>query len=257
MNRIKNIKAILFDLDGVVYVDNNLIEGSLETIQNIKAGGFKTLFVTNTTVKSIQSIKDKLNSLNVPFEDDEIYSAPIAAIDFLRKQNSPKCFFVLNEDVKKDFKEFQEDEISPEFVIIGDIGNKWNYDLMNKLFKYILNGAKMIALHKGKYWLTEKGFQMDIGAFIHGLEYATNKNALVLGKPSQNFFSAAISKLNVEAYQAAIIGDDIETDIGAAQSLGMLGILVRTGKFRKEFLMNSSIHPDIIIDSIKDLNKYF
>jgi len=257
MNRINDIKAFLIDLDGVLYNGNEIIEKAPEAIQYIKNKGYKTLFITNTTSISLKGIHQKLISLGFNVDEEEIFSAPKAAVNFLRKQNNPKCFFVLNDDLKEEFAEFGTDEFSPEYIVAGDIGNLWNSEVLNKVFKMILNGSKLLALHKGKYWLTENGLKFDIGLYVAGLEFVTGKQAIVMGKPSNDFFNTAIQKLNLKHHEVAIIGDNIDTDIGAAQFLGLLGILVRTGKYNEDYVIHSHIRPEVIIDSIIDVQKYF
>ena len=84
---------------------------------------------------------------------------------------------------------------------------------------------------------------LSAGPFVAALEYATGKEALCVGKPSPGFFSIALEGLGIPASDVAMVGDDIETDIGGAQRSGMQGILVRTGKFREESLASSGIHP--------------
>lgn len=116
-----------------------------------------------------------------------------------------------------------------------------------------MNGAELVALHRNKFWQTEAGLQMDIGAFVAGLEYVTGKSATVLGKPSPEFFAAALSRIGLKPGETAIIGDDIDTDIGTAQTLGIMGILVKTGKYRAAYAQASGITPDLVLDSIADL----
>ena len=93
---------------------------------------------------------------------------------------------------------------------------------------------------------------MDIGAFVAGLEFATGKQATIIGKPEKAFFDAALARIRLEPSDVAMIGDDIDIDIAAAQKLGMTGVLVKTGKFREDYFNASEIQPDLVLDSIKD-----
>ena len=94
---------------------------------------------------------------------------------------------------------------------------------------------------------------MDIGGFIDGLEYASGCKAMIIGKPSADFFRIALDDMGLKAEQAAVIGDDIDVDIGGGQSVGLTGILVKTGKYRQHYAESSSIVPDLLIDSIGNL----
>lgn len=116
-----------------------------------------------------------------------------------------------------------------------------------------MHGAKLIAIHKNRFWQTEHGLQMDIGGFIDGLEYASGVKAMIVGKPSPDFFQIALDDMGLNPCEAAIIGDDIDADVGGGQQAGLKGILVKTGKYRQSYAEASTVKPDLIIDSIMDL----
>ncbi len=119
--------------------------------------------------------------------------------------------------------------------------------------RMILSGAEIIALEKDRTWMGNDGLMLSAGPFVTALEYATGKEASCAGKPSPAFFATALEGLGIPAPEVAMVGDDIETDIGGAQGCGMQGILVRTGKFREDTLTSSRVVPDLIIDSVADL----
>ena len=120
----------------------------------------------------------------------------------------------------------------------------------------VMAGAELIALHKAKYWQTQDGLQVDIGAFVAAVEYATGKEATIIGKPSPAFFQAAVQELDCPRDEIVMIGDDIDADVGGAQKCGIRGILVRTGKYRQEYVSASAITPDAVLDSIAQLPRY-
>jgi ribonucleotide monophosphatase NagD (HAD superfamily) len=94
---------------------------------------------------------------------------------------------------------------------------------------------------------------MDIGGFIDGLEYASGTKAMIIGKPSADFFQIALDHMGLNAHEVAMIGDDIDADVGGAQKAGLKGVLVRTGKYRKSYAELSAVMPDLTIDSVADL----
>jgi len=250
---IKSIKGFLFDLDGVCYIGRNPIPGAADAVLSLKQDRIPVRFCTNTTVLSNESFQKKLNGLGLPIEPGEIFGAISAAQAYLRALGSPRCYILLTDDPKQDFVEFPQDDRNPEIVLVGDVCKAWSYDLMHRVFLQIMNGARLVALHKGRYWQTEEGLRMDIGAFVAGLEYVTGRTATIIGKPSAEFFRLAIADMGLRPEEVAMVGDDINSDIGGAQATGMRGILVRTGKYRPELVERSSITPDLIIDSVVDL----
>ncbi|MCK5127710.1 MAG: TIGR01458 family HAD-type hydrolase [candidate division Zixibacteria bacterium] len=251
--KLSEIKGILFDIDGVLYIGDKAVNGAAETINRLKKAGVPCRFSTNTTTKSSSTLFEKLNRLQLPIEKSEIISAPQVAIRYLRKLNNPKCFFCVNDDLIHDFAEFQTSETNPDYIVIGDINDGWNYDILNKMFRMIISGTEIIAIHKGRFWQEPDGLYLDIGVFIAGLEYASGKTATVIGKPNREFFHLAVEDMGVSPEGVIMVGDDINSDIGGAQNAGLRGILVKTGKYRESLVAESEITPDMIINSVADL----
>jgi HAD superfamily hydrolase (TIGR01458 family) len=165
----------------------------------------------------------------------------------LRKVRSARL--VVSDAIRGEFDGIEE-SVRPEVIVIGDIGNAWSYDLMNDLFHQVMDGAEIVALHRGRYWQVADGLKLDIGAFVAGLEFATGATATVIGKPSPQMYHAAIHDMNLEPDDVVMIGDDVHHDVGGAQAAGIRGVLVKTGKYRDVLVASAGIKPDLVIDSI-------
>ena len=254
MSDLSALKGILFDLDGVLYTGSNALKGAVEAIEKRRASHI-CRFVTNTSTLSQASLQQKINKLGFAIPTNEIISAPQATLLYLQRQQNPVCRLLLADDVKQDFKEFHQSTAAANYIVIGDIGSTWSYTLLNQVFNDLTQGAKLIAIHKNKFWQTEHGLQMDIGGFVEALEYASGVKAMIIGKPSADFFQIALDDMGLKSSEVAMIGDDIDVDVGGSQQIGITGILVRTGKYRQNYAEVSHVKPDLIIDSIADLPK--
>jgi HAD superfamily hydrolase (TIGR01458 family) len=145
-------------------------------------------------------------------------------------------------------------ERTPDAVILGDIGERWSYALLQEAFDYLMSGAALIALSRDRYWFQGDRLALDVGPFVAGLEFATGKSAAVAGKPSPAFYAAALQSLGLNpGAPAAMVGDDLWSDVQGAQQAGLQGWLVRTGKYREQALRESGITPDRILDSVAAL----
>ncbi|OAM52750.1 HAD family hydrolase [Methylovorus sp. MM2] len=246
-------KAVLFDLDGVLYVDNTVVEGAIEAVKKVRAAGIPCRFLTNTSTLSLKSLQEKINAMGFNIKREEIFSAPQAALLYLSQRGDPVCRLLLADDVKKDFSGFRQSDTKPDYIVIGDIGDAWSYSLMNEIFTNLMDGAKLIAIHKNRFWQTEQGLKLDIGSFIAGLEYASGTSTMIIGKPSNDFFKTALEDLEVSPIEVLMVGDDIDSDIGGAHDAGIHAVLVKTGKYRQEYVDKSAITPDWVFDSIADL----
>ena len=196
-----------------------------------------------------------MQKMGFKVQSESILTAPYAAKHYLEKKENVSCYLLIADEVKNEFAGFRQSEEHPDVVVIGDIGPAWNYELINRVFQMVMSGSELIALHKGKYWQTALGLQVDIGAFVAGIEYVTNKQAVVIGKPSSAFFDAGVDALGCERKRIVMIGDDIESDVGGAQRAGIMGALVKTGKYRKETCLSSTVTPDFILNSISDFKQ--
>lgn len=256
-NVLSKISGLLLDLDGVAYVGDQPIPGAVETIEYFRAKNIPFRFTTNTTTRSIRSLHEKLQKLGLPIESHEVFGVIRAAKAYLESLDDPVCLLLVTDDPKRDFQQFRQSETAPTHIVLGDLGKDWDHNLLQRCFTLMMNGAELVALHKGRYWQTEDGLRVDLGAFVAGLEYVTGKEATVIGKPSKAFFDLALADLGLPREQVAMIGDDIINDVQGAQLAGMKGVQVRTGKYREELIARSGVKPDLVIDSIVDLLQLF
>jgi HAD superfamily hydrolase (TIGR01458 family) len=131
------------------------------------------------------------------------------------------------------------------------------YEKLNRAFAALRDGARLVCLHKNRWWQTSRGPLLDAGAFVSGLEYAAQTEAEIVGKPTAAYFESALDELDATPGDALMVGDDVEADIGGAKRVGMRAVLVRTGKFRPAALEEADPEPDAVIDSITDLPAWF
>ena len=254
------MSAVLFDLDGVLYEGDSPIKGAAETVSWFSQNNIPHLFLTNTTSRSRLELVTKLADFGIETNPEDFLTPPVAARQWLQTNNLNSIALFVPETTKEDFSGFklitdEDDDI--DAVVIGDLGEKWSFEIMNQIFRLLIENpkAKLIALGMTRYWKTASGLQLDVGPMIKAFEYATGINAIVTGKPAAEFFQAALSLLG-ETNNVVMIGDDIRGDIEASQKVGLKAILVRTGKFTPADL-ESGIEPDAILKSVAQLPEWW
>ena len=247
-------RGFLFDLNGVFYEDNKVLDGAIEIINLLREKKIPFRFISNNTTLSRRFFIKKLNEIGLNIINEEIFTANYAGYLIAKKLKLKNCRLILNKEGQEDYEPLIDNKRKIDGIVIGDIGNKWNYELMNQLMKNILDGARIIALHEGKYFQSKGELQIDCGAFVKGLEYVTGKKAIVVGKPSESFFKLAISGWNFK--DISIVGDDIYNDIWGGKKMGFSTYLVKTGKFREDIFKKSKISPDYCIESIQKLKDF-
>ena len=250
---IPGLRGLMLDLDGTVYQDNRLIAGAAAAIAALRERGYRLRFVTNTTNKRRETIRDRLQTLGIEADASEIFTAPVAASLMLRRHPEASCWVVTRGDAIQEFQGLKLNQHRPDFVVLGDLMEGFTFELLNRIFRKLIAGAELIALQKNRYWLTGGELTLDMGPFVAALEFATGRSARVVGKPAREFFRLALSHLDLAPHQVAMVGDDWETDIAGAQRVGLRTVLVRTGKYRAGDCEKLVTPPDRVAGSLADL----
>ena len=248
--------ACLIDIDGTLLAGKAPIPGAPEALSALRREGFPFRLVTNTTRHPRAAIVAELGAAGIAAEVAEIVTPPVAAARWLREQGARRVQLLVPEVGLGEFAGFERDETVPEFVVVGDLGAGFTFERLNAAFRSLLRGARLVALQRSRAWDPGSGLQLDAGPFVAALEFATEKEAILIGKPDPALFRLAAAELNVPAARAAVVGDDLESDIAGARAAGSLAIAVRTGKLSggdPAMLVRAGIAPDVILDSIAAL----
>lgn len=225
------IRGVLLDLSGVLYIGDKPIPGALDAVQHLADAGLPVRYITNTTRKPSYAILKQLSDMQFHIKPAELFTAPIAAKDFLKKHNLVP-YLLIHPNLKQEFEEYKNIS-NINSVLIGDAGDGFTYKKMNEAFRYLFNGATFLALGINRYFKDGDRFSLDAGPFVRALEYATGYEATVIGKPSKEFYMSAVYSIGCKPEEAIMVGDDVESDVLGAVNAGLQAILVQTGKFSK------------------------
>lgn len=248
------IRGVLLDVEGVLVVSWDPIPGAAETLRWLRDRALPFALVTNTTTLSRRSVAARLSEAGLPVDPDRIVTAPAATASYVRRNHpGARCYLLATGDVAEDLDGINLVEDAADVVVVAGAEDAFTYDAMNRAFRMLRDGASLVAMHRNIWWMTSEGPKLDAGPYISALEEAAGVRAVVVGKPSPEIFRESVALLAVEPRRAAMVGDDVEADLVPAQSLGLSGILVRTGKFQAESSGMGGTRPDHVIDSVADL----
>lgn len=271
----------LFDLDGTLYQNNAALPGAVDLIKQLKSQGTPLRFLTNTTSQARSAIVTRLRSYGFPVESHEVFTALLAGAELARSLGCRTLLPLVPREALEDLAGFEllggragEDTRpvghpsprlgtgsgptqSPDAVIVGDLADAWSFDLLQQGFTALHAGARLIALSRDRYWMTERGLTLDSGPFVALLEDAAEVRSLLAGKPSAAFFEGAVASVGlpggIPRNEIVMVGDDFRGDIAGAQAAGYSGFLVRTGKYQEEEFKRSGIIPERVLASVADL----
>jgi HAD superfamily hydrolase (TIGR01458 family) len=248
--------AILLDVDGVLHVSGEPIPGAVDAIRRLRDEGHRVRFVTNSTTMSRNQLGERLRGMGFMIEDEELQTTGVVAAHALAGK---RVLAMTMPGILEDLEGLELLGMNVDAVLIGgadegdDAGRVFSYLNLNRAFLELQAGAELYCLHKNRWWQTSDGPRLDAGAFVAGLEYASGAEATVLGKPSPQYFGAALEAIDADPELTWMVGDDLEGDVLGAQRHGMKTVLVRTGKFRPDELESSTTVPDGIVSSIAQL----
>jgi HAD superfamily hydrolase (TIGR01458 family) len=247
-------QALLIDIAGVLHVGSEPIEGARQALDVLRARSVPFRLVTNTTSRSRRLVVERLVAMGLDIAEAEVLTPAALAVRHCRDRGYARVALHVAPALREDLAGLNDVRSGDvEAVIVGDLGEEFTYERLNTIFRQLHDGAELVALQRNRVWQREDGLVLDAGPFVVALEYAMGREATVIGKPSPAFFDAALAELGVEAADTAMVGDDVEADVGGALDAGLDAVLVRTGKFRDEAVRASGIRPTIVIDTIVDL----
>ncbi len=250
---LEDIKGVLLDLDGTIFVGDRLIPGAADAVDALRRGGLPLRFGTNTSRMSRTALVSRLRKMGLELEPEEVFTAPLSAATWLEKKGLWNLSLCVPEAAHDDFGHFKIDETSPQAVVVGDLGEAWDFTRLNSAFRHIMDGAEFVALQRNRYWDTGEGLALDAGTFVAALEFATEREATLAGKPSPMFFQGAAESMDVEPFNLAVVGDDPGTDMAGAHACDAAAILVKTGRFQDAPLPPGMPAPDLVLDSVAAL----
>ena len=225
------IRAVLLDLAGVVYQGEQPLPGTVQAVADLRNADLRLRFLTNTTRMPRRALLSRLNDMGIAIADDELFTPAQAARVWLAAKGL-SAHLLIHSALREDFANLPTS--GPEAVVVGDAADGFTYAALNAAFRKLLAGAEFLALARNRSFKDEDGeLSLDTGAFVTALEYATQREAVLLGKPAPDFFRAALASIACEGKDAVMVGDDAEADVAGALAAGLgAALLVRTGKYR-------------------------
>ncbi len=222
-------RALFFDLSGVLYVGHEVIAGAVEAVARAQASALELRFVTNTSRRSLAQLIADLNAMGFKLNPAQIYTAPVAARDWLlQRRLRPYC--LIHPDIRCDFSDC--DQNNPNAVLIGDAAEAFCYETLNRAFQLCQSGAQLVGIGCNRYFKLDDQLLLDAGPFIKAIAFAASTEAVIMGKPSRDFFHQVLASTAAKPEQVLMVGDDVFGDIEGAINAGLGACLVKTGKYQ-------------------------
>jgi NagD protein len=248
--------GFLIDMDGVIYRGGQLIPGADRFINDLRRADVPFRFLTNNSQRTRRDVATRLQRLGIDVEPEHVYTCALATARYLAGQKPCGTAYVIGEGgllTALHENGYAVVDKDPDYVVVGE-GRTLTFEMVEAALKMILGGAKLIATNLDPNCPTESGMRPGCGATAAMLEAAAGVRAFSVGKPSPVMLRGARKELGLTTDQTVVIGDTMETDILGGVQLGFKTILVLSGGTRREDLDRYAYHPDMIVDSIDELD---
>jgi HAD superfamily hydrolase (TIGR01458 family) len=235
----QDVAGLLIDVDGVLVQQERPIAGAAEALHSLATHGIPFRLATNTSLVSRATLARQAAQLGLDVEAEQILSALSATAALTRRRFAGRALYLIcSADARSEFagQRLLEPEAADApgsdcaAVVIGDAPEALTFENLDRAFRLVRGGARLVAMHRNPWWLTPRGPTLDAGAFVVGLEYATRRRALLAGKPAQAFFREAAREMGLPPARIAMVGDDLASDIAGGQRAGLRAIWVRSGR---------------------------
>jgi HAD superfamily hydrolase (TIGR01457 family) len=260
MNRIKNMKLFLFDMDGTLYLGDRLYPFTKELLQTIRTKGGKYLFMTNNSSKSVADYVKKLAKLGISATREDFITSSQATAYYLHKYHEGQTLYVcgtesLKEELRSEGFAVTEDVGKTQCIVMGFDTELTFQKLHDVSYLLLTREIPYIATNPDLVCPTEFGSVPDCGSVCGMIFNATGKRPVVIGKPSPLMPELAMERLGYGKYETCVVGDRIYTDVKSGLNAGIFSILVMSGETTKEILDASEDKPHLVLSDAGEILK--
>lgn len=261
-SKLKNKKLWLFDMDGTVYLGDKLFDGTLNLLDNIVRNNGRYVFITNNSSKGIDAYLNKVRAMGIKADSGNFYTSVDASCSLLRERFGTELIYAQGTQSFIDNLKAEGLNVTTEYdenakcVIVGFDTDLTAKKLTNTC-KTLLKDIPYYATNPDWVCPTEFGYIPDCGSMCFGIEKATGKTPVFIGKPNSLMIEEVIKKFKADKSDVVVIGDRIYTDVAAGVNAGVDTVLVLSGETNVSVCNESKIKPAFVIQDVKEINKIF
>lgn len=257
MNNLKDKNTFLLDMDGTIFLGNELIDGASDFLDTLKNNGKRYIFMTNNSSKNKTAYVEKLQKLGLDVTAEEIFTSGEATTRYLKNRHEGARIYLLGtpsleeEFIGQGFQLVKERAKEIDFVVLG-FDTTLTYEKIWGACEYIASGVEYIATHPDFVCPLPNGaFMPDAGAMAAMIEASTGKKPTVIGKPNRLVVESIASKYGLDQSEMVMVGDRLYTDVQTGINAGITSVLVYSGETKPEDYEKSPINADFVFPSVK------
>ncbi len=255
---LQDKKLFLLDMDGTIYLDNDLFDGTLDFLSEVKRKGGRYLFLTNNSSKSAKAYVEKLSRIGIESCEDDFLTSTYATILYIKDKYPGRRFYSIGTDsFTSELRAAGIDAVTElsegiDGIVMGN-DNELTFKKLEDACRLLLNDIIYIATNPDWVCPTAFGYVPDCGSFAEMLCRATGKRPVFIGKPEPEMIYLALDKFGYKKEDAVMIGDRLYTDIASGCNAGIDTVFVLSGEGRLEDLKENGVKPAYVMDNIREV----
>jgi 4-nitrophenyl phosphatase len=260
LDKFSKLKALILDMDGVLWRDSEPIGNLASIFQRINSLGLKFVLATNNATKNIDEYLEKLAGFGVYLDRNQVVSSSQATGAFLSRSFPHKgnIFVVGSSSLKYTLLEYGFNHVDnpmdhPVLAVVAGLDRELTYEKLAVATSLVRSGVPLIGTNPDITYPTPTGLIPGAGTIVRAIETASEKEATIIGKPRPELFLMAMETMKVSPEETMAVGDRLETDIAGAQALGCLSALVLSGTSTLEQVRQWHPQPDLIVADLETL----
>ena len=257
INELRKKKLFLLDMDGTIYLDNDLFDGTIDFLEYVKEIGGKYMFITNNSSKSVDKYVEKLESLGIEACEDDFLTSTNATVLYLKDKSYKKIYAFGTKSFKEQLLEAGlpivdtlEDDI--DCLCMG-FDTELTFKKLEDACILLGRGVDYIATNPDWVCPTWYGYVPDCGSVSEMLYNATKRRPKFIGKPEPTMVELAMKKTGYKKEETAVMGDRLYTDIASGVRAGVSTLFVLSGEGTEEDILTSEEKPQFVYESIKEI----
>ena len=252
---LDGIEAVFLDLDGTLYLGDELIEGVPDFLTRLETAGIRRFFLSNNSSRSVKQYVEKLHGLSIHAKSEDVMLSTHDLLAWLDTKGVTQSYLVGTEGMRDMLEEagVSTDSTEPQYIVLG-YDTEITYEKLSTASVHLHRGVPMVASHPDTVCPSPDGGLPDTGAFMELFEATTGvRPEHVCGKPNAGMILHKVEELGLRPQQCVMVGDRLYTDMEMAERAGVHSILVLSGEATKEDLEDAPQNPSLVVGSVDEL----
>ena len=252
---LDGIEAVFLDLDGTLYLGDQLIEGALDFLARLEGSGTRRFFLSNNSSRSVDQYVEKLRGMGVPASAEDVILSTHDLLSWLDSNDVSETYLVGTAGMRQMLEDagVSTDSADPQYVVLG-YDTEITYEKLSTASIHLHKGIPMVASHPDTVCPSPDGGLPDTGAYMELFEATTGvRPEHVCGKRNAGMILHKVEALGLRPDQCAMVGDRLYTDIEMAERAGVHGVLVLSGEATREDLEAAPQSPSLVVGSVAEL----